>query len=89
MTTTDIFGYYDRAAQEHPAYDPGLDVLCPHCLHKLDEHDLRTYSLMLPGDSRSFFYRVHHSCDSATTEAARAQIEYSLIDVRATQQGAA
>lgn len=79
-----IFGYYDNPTQTEPAYDPGVEgTLCPYCLIELNHLDIRSYSLMVPGDSKSFFYRVHRSCDELVTEDERQIIESSLIDMRA------
>lgn len=79
-----IFGYFERPDQTKPTYDPGLDALCPHCLKKL-EAPVRTMSLMLPGDNRSFFYRTHRACDENATPEQVMEIESSLIDTRASQ----
>lgn len=79
--TKSIFGYFERADQREATYDPGLDALCPHCLKKL-EAPVRTTSLMLPGDSRSFFYRTHRHCAENATDEQVNQIESSLIDSR-------
>lgn len=76
-----IFGYYDDEAQERPTYDPKLSALCPHCLTQL-ALPVRTTSLMIPGDERSFFYRSHKACDEGATPAAIEQIEGALIDSR-------
>lgn len=76
-----IFGYFDRDDQPKPTFDPGLGALCPFCLTKL-ELPVRTTSLMLPGDTRSFFYRAHRPCAEFATEAQVTEIEGSLIDSR-------
>lgn len=80
--TDSIFGYYESADQTKPTFDPGLDALCPHCLKKL-EVPVRTMSLMLPGDNRSFFYRTHRECDARASPEQVEEIESSLIDSRA------
>ena len=76
-----IFGFYERADQTEPSYDPGLNVPCPFCLQKL-ERPVHTVSLMLPGDSRSFFYRSHRQCRHSATPRQIMEIESSLIDSR-------
>lgn len=73
-----IFGYFDRADQPKPTYDPGLGVLCPFCLTKLGV-PVRTTSLMLPSDNRSFFYRAHRTCAETATETQVTEVESSLI----------
>lgn len=80
--TKSIFGYYERADQTTPTYDPGMDALCPHCLKQL-ERPVRTMSLLLPGDNRSFFYRTHKECDERATPEQVMEIESSIIDTRA------
>lgn len=77
-----IFGYFDHAEQTAPTFDPGLDALCPHCIQKL-ERPVRTISLLVPGDTRSFFYRVHRDCAQRATEQQVMEIESSLVDSRA------
>ena len=79
---TDIFGFFDKSDQVKPAFDPGLDVPCPFCLGTL-ERPLKTISLMLPGDARSFFYRAHKACYDDATPEATSQIESAQIDTRA------
>lgn len=82
MSDKSIFGYFTDSQQAAPAYDPGMDALCPFCLKKL-EMPVRTTSLMLPGDERSFFYRAHRSCALGATPTEVEQVEGSLIDHRA------
>lgn len=82
VTEPSIFGYFDQPEQTAPTFDPGLDALCPHCLQKL-ERPVRTISLLVPSDSRSFFYRVHRACAERATEQQVTEIESSLVDSRA------
>lgn len=79
--TVSIFGFFTEPGQTKAVYDPGLDVLCPLCLQKL-ERPVKTISLLLPGDSRSFFYRTHKHCYDTATDEAVQEIESSLIDTR-------
>ncbi len=81
MSDVDIFGYYERADQTEASYDPGVGVPCPFCLRKLSE-PLRTVSLMLPGDSRSYFYRAHRGCHENAGEQEITEFESALIDHR-------
>lgn len=71
-----IFGYFDSPEQTEPAYDPGLNRNCPIC-GKMLRAPLRTISFFKPGDSRSFFYRIHKWC---ADEKAQQQIESIVID---------
>jgi hypothetical protein len=61
-----IYGYFDDALQEKPAYDPGLEVSCPFCNEKINNGightKIITVSVMRPGDVRSYFYRAHKEC---------------------------
>src|SRR5207253_1542630 len=82
---TDIFGYYDAPGQTEPTFDPGLDVLCPFCLCSLRSGQVQTVSLMLPGDVRCFFYRVHKECRAQASEKEIDEIEGALIDARAAE----
>lgn len=78
--TNRIYGYFTHAAQTVPVYDPGLNVPCPICTVSLNPVDIRTISLMVPDDSRSYFYRVHRSCHEPLSEAERIRVDGLLID---------
>lgn len=75
-----MYGYYTDASQTVPEFDPGLDALCPICAGKLNVVDVRTISLMVPGDSKSYFYRVHRSCHEPLSEQERIRMDGLLID---------
>ena len=75
-----IYGYFTEPTQTVPVYDPGLNVLCPICATSLHPTDVRTISLMVPDDSRSYFYRVHRSCHEPLSEAERILVDGLLID---------
>ncbi len=75
-----VYGYYSQAGQIEPDYDPGLDAPCLICSGALTPTDVRTISLMVPGDSRSYFYRVHRSCHEPLSEAERIKVDGLLID---------
>lgn len=74
-----IFGYFDDSDQATPVFDPGLDALCPHCLHIL-QLPVMTISLMREGSRRSYFYRVHRHCQLHASGADIHRIESALID---------
>lgn len=78
--TQRIYGYFTDSAQTEPVFDPGVGVPCPICTNELDAIDVRTISLMVPGDSRSYFYRVHRSCHEPLTEQERIRVDGVLID---------
>jgi len=78
-----LFGYFDDTSQT-PAYDPGLDVICIYCRKKL-ELPVRSYSLMVPGNNRSYFYRVHRHC-SDTMQAEGSESHYDGIIIDTIQQ---
>lgn len=76
---TKIFGYFDDETQTEPAFDPGLNVLCPFCDKPLS-HPMVTTSLMVPDDVRSYFYRAHKPCvDEAEPERVTA-VDSLIID---------
>lgn len=61
-------GWFSDSRQVTPAYDPGIDVPCPHCGNTLTEDNVRTYSVMAHAGVRSVFYRVHRTCDDVASE---------------------
>lgn len=71
------FGYFEDAS-DTPAFDPGLDIDCPICHTKLSPL-LRAFSFMVPGDSRSYFFRTHQACAELHPEMV-ADVESSLVD---------
>ncbi len=76
-----LYGYYTDPTQIVAAYDPGIDgVPCLICNQDLDVINLRTISLMVPDDSRSYFYRVHRSCHEPLSEAGRIEVDGLFID---------
>lgn len=75
-----IVGYFSSPEQAQPAHDPGLAVPCPVCRLPL-HRPLKTISLMLGGDTRSYFFRTHQACwDNAPAERREA-IEGGLVDL--------
>lgn len=78
MTKT-IYGYFDSPDNETPAYDPALDVECPVCAEKLSL-PVKTISLMLVGDNRSYFYRTHKTCYERLSSEEQTQLDSILID---------
>lgn len=74
-----MFGYFDKPEQTEPKYDPGLDSDCPVCNRKLSR-PMVTVSLMVPNDTRSYFYRLHKSCSEAITPEQETAIDSILID---------
>lgn len=75
-----LYGWFDDAEQSGPAYDPPHDAPCPHCGEPLRPTDVRTESLMLAaGARRSYFFRVHRTCDDAATQATRDTITDGVI----------
>jgi hypothetical protein len=75
-----IYGYFTDSAQTIPVFDPGLDTLCPICAKALNANDVRTISLAVPDDDRSYFYRVHRSCHEPLSETDRCRVDGLLID---------
>lgn len=79
------YGYFTKANQEVPEYDPGLNINCPVC-EKLLSAPMSTISVMLEGDSRSFFYRTHKSCYEKLSEEEATLLDSTIVDVRAMQK---
>jgi len=73
------FGYFDYAGQEQPTYDPGLDVECLVCGEILSS-PMVTPSLMLEGDNRSYFYRLHKHCSDGLSPEQESEVDGLLLD---------
>lgn len=73
-----IYGYFSDPTQLTPACDPGLDVLCPYSHKPLT--DPITISFMVPGDSRSFFYRANRDAYRAATQERIWEVEGDMVD---------
>lgn len=80
MTTSTIVGWFDRADQIEPTYDPGRAALCPICLVVLGNAAVTTTSLMPYGGNKTYFFRAHTKCWLNASDAEREQIEHSIID---------
>lgn len=91
-----IYGYFDSPHQEAPpAYDPGLDALCPVCNKPIGEFtpntpNIKTISLMLVDPElgyfladRSYFYRVHKVCYENLSDEQQAALDWPIIDAAA------
>jgi hypothetical protein len=75
------FGYFDDPDQTVPAFDPGLDAPCPACLNvHLGNWPVVTISLMVPGDNRSYFYRMHKRCYEQLNDDQRNIFDSDIID---------
>lgn len=74
-----LIGYYDDPSQATPTYNPGLNVPCVICFKPLSA-PMKTISLMMPGDHRSYFYRAHKACYEALPEAEIADLEWSMMN---------
>jgi len=75
-----IYGYFTDPLQTEPVFDPGLSAPCRICARPLNATDVRTISLMVPDDTRSYFYRVHRSCHEPLSETDRVKVDGLLID---------
>ena len=75
----DIVGWFDSPG-EIPAHDPGVQgTPCPICHGTLSLEDVRTISLMWPGDTRSFFYRVHKSCHQELSDDDKQALDMAIL----------
>lgn len=74
------FGWFDDLSQQ-PTFDPGLGVACPVCGNELSAEPRTTISVAAAENrTRSYFFRAHKRCWSASSEAERIAIESGLID---------
>lgn len=82
-----IYGYFNSPQDAKPTYDPGTGVQCPVCSHTLGrhtmEHPIVTISLMMDGDTRSYFYRVHGECFNSLTDEQKLVLDEGIIGARA------
>lgn len=74
-----MFGYFSNPTLDLPDKDPGFDVDCPVCGRRLSP-PVVTLSLMVPNDSRSYFYRMHKACSDGITPEEETDIDSILID---------
>ena len=76
-----IFGWFDDAGQTTPSYDPPYDAPCLFCGIPIDPADVRTHSLIHPGEyaARSYFYRTHRSC--ADRDGAATAMDGFVLDM--------
>ena len=75
----DVFGWFDSKSST-PAHDPGVEKgLCAACMKPL-RRPVVTASLMLIGDSKSYFYRLHKSCQMSMSPEDIKEFDDSLID---------
>lgn len=77
--TAKIFGWFNEANHTAPTYDPGLLVNCPFCDMPLSGN-ITTISLMLEGDSRSYFYRAHAPCYHNAMPLKVQAVDSAIID---------
>lgn len=75
------YGYFLNADQDVPEFDPGLNVSCPVC-ERLLSPPLKTISVLLEGDDRSFFYRTHKACYENLTGDEKTKLDSVIVDVR-------
>lgn len=77
-----IYGYYTSAEQGEPEYDLGIvGVPCLVCnVADFTDANVRTISLTVPGDGRSYFYRVHRACHDSLTPKQNVALDGLLID---------
>lgn len=79
------YGYFTDGYQTKPTFDPGLDVPCPSCGDTLSQ-PVKTISLMLDGDSRSYFYRTHKACYDPLNDEQRGNLDGLIIDAIAASK---
>ena len=72
-------GYFDDPLQTKPKYDPPVNLPCPYCKEPMHHFDVRTIGFMnAKHRTRSWFYRVHKSCDEKKTQEQRDALFYMM-----------
>ena len=79
-----IYGYFSAFEQTTPDRDPGLNVPCPICQKVIGSHTpdspIKTISIFVEGDSRSYFYRVHKPCYDDLNPEQQNQLDWPIVD---------
>jgi len=82
--TTDrkLYGWYDRPDQpvDQPTYNPEFPGPCLFCGENTSEENVRTFSLLMEGSNRAFFYRTHRTCHETASEKQRREIDRVIWD---------
>lgn len=78
------FGYYTDPEQTEPVHDPGIAINCLGCHKTLTEGPLVTISLLVVGDTRSYFYRLHKACEESMTDEQKQSIDSIIVDAVAS-----
>lgn len=86
LAASRIFGWFDTPGQTVPIFDPLLDAPCVYCGRAMTPDDVRTISMLRLGDTRSYFYRVHRSCDEAAGAGTADGRIWNLIDAKEAAQ---
>ncbi len=74
-----IYGYFEAPGQTEPAFDPGLDIECPVCEKPVGKN-CRAVCFMVPGDKRSYFYRMHKNCLETCSPELETNITSVIVD---------
>jgi hypothetical protein len=77
-----LVGYYDRADQDQPTYDPPHDGPCIICWKPLTPDTVRTINVMAMPDARparSYFYRLHRACHDRLTPEEQGALDHSVL----------
>lgn len=85
MAEQQFYGWYDDANQrpDQPTHNPPFDGPCLWCGSAIDpENDVRTYSISpVEGYARrSYFYRIHRTCDDRHTPASMDDFIFGMIE---------
>lgn len=81
--TKGILGWFDAPHQRVPAYDPGPFTPCAYCGGALSDDDVRTINLCPlegAGVGKSFFWRVHRTCDEADKAKGGVGLDGVMLD---------
>lgn len=72
-----LFGFYDKAGTMI-AYEPGHYCPCLYCRKPLCA-PVKTISLMVPGNNRSYFYRLHLNCFAEMEDAGETECYEAIL----------
>lgn len=81
--TNRIYGWFSSEDQTKPIHDPPHDAPCLFCGEAVFEADVRTISLMWAdrADGRSYFYRVHRTCEERATPDEQNRLDGWILDM--------
>lgn len=80
MNVIGLVGWYDRADQDTPTYDPPHEGPCPVCGGALGPDSVRTVSVLYADGVRSLFYRLHRACGDRLTQVEEGRLDAAVLE---------